>query len=300
MATRDWGLLLLLSLPWGLSFLFYRMLAAELPPLLVSLGRVGIAAAAMSLLLQARGESLFGARALWGPFLIIGLLNNAIPFTLFAFAETRITGGTAAILNATTPIFAVLLAHALTGTEKLTVRRGVGTLFGFAGVAVLVGPDAWSSLSSGNLIAEASCLLASLTYAYAAIFSRRFRGVSPLLIATGQTVGSTLILLPVALVFDPPWLLGSLSLSGWGAMLGISLLSTAFGYVLYFRILVTAGPTNLMLVTFLTPVTAILAGYVALGEAVTPMALVGMALIAAGLAAIDGRVFRLIGGGSRP
>jgi drug/metabolite transporter (DMT)-like permease len=131
MSATDWALLVLLSIPWGISFLFYRVLAAELPPLTVSLGRVGLAALAMNVILQARGESLFGARRLWGAMLVMGILNNVIPFTLFAYGETRITSGLASILNAMTPIFTVLVARLASRAERLTVGRVLGVALGF-------------------------------------------------------------------------------------------------------------------------------------------------------------------------
>jgi drug/metabolite transporter (DMT)-like permease len=293
MAASEWALLVLLSVPWGGSFLFYRMLAAELPPLVVSLGRVGFAAFAMQVILRARGESLFEARKLWPAMLVMGLLNNAIPFTLYAYGEIRVTRGLASILNATTPIVTVLVARLLARDERITRGRAVGVALGFAGVAVLVGPDALAGLASDDLVPKLACLFAPVSYAFAAVYGRRFRGASPLLIATGQVTASALILAPIAAIIDPPWLMGPLSLQGWLAMLGISLICTSFAYVLYFRILATAGPTNLMLVTFLTPITAILLGNLVLGEMIGPTALTGLALIGAGLAAIDGRLPRL-------
>jgi len=292
MTAADWGLLVLLSVPWGGSFLFFRILAAELPPLLVALGRVGFAAFAVQVILRARGESLFEARKLWPAMFVMGLLNNAIPFTLFAYAEIHVTGGLASILNATTPIFTVLAAR-LMAAEAITPGRAAGIALGFAGVVVLVGPDALAGFASEDLVPKLACLLAPVSYAVAAVFARRFRGTSPMLIAAGQVTASTLILAPIAAIVDPPWLMGPLSLQGWMAMLGISLICTAFAYVLYFRILATAGPTNLTLVTFLTPITAILLGNLILGETIGPSALAGMALIGAGLAAIDGRLPRL-------
>ncbi len=290
MTASDWGLLVLLSVPWGGSFLFFRVLAAELPPLLVSLGRVGFAAFAMLVILRARGESLFEARKLWPAMFVMGLLNNAIPFTLYAYGEIHVTSGLASILNATTPIFTVLVARLLAQDERITLGRAAGVVLGFAGVAVLVGPDALAGFAADDLVPKLACLLAPVSYAFAAVYGRRFQDVSPLLIATGQVTARTLILAPIAAIVDPPWLMGSLSLQGWVAMLGISLLCTAFAYVLYFRILATAGPTNLTLVTFLTPITAILLGNLVLGETIGPTALAGLALIGAGLAAIDGRL----------
>lgn len=291
MTRKEWLLLITLSIPWGGSFLFFKVLVDELPPLTVAFGRVALAALALNAVLALRGTSLIRFRRSWGAFLAMGLLNNAIPFTLFAWGETRIPSGLAAVFNATTPVFAVLLAHAI-GAERLTWPRLAGVAAGFLGVAVLVGPGALAGGGGGVLAGEAACLLAALTYALASLYGRRFRDIPPVVAATGQITGAALALLPLAAILDRFWTLPNPSGAAWASLLGISLLCTAFAYLLYFRILATAGSTNLMLVTFLVPVTALLLGHLVLGEAITANAVAGMALIAVGLAAIDGRLLR--------
>ena len=212
----------------------------------------------------------------------MGTLNNVIPFTLIVFGETRIASGLASILNATTPLLTVIAAHFLTTSERLTWGKPVGVLFGLIGVAVLIGPDALSGLGGGDWIGEVSCLLAAVTYGFAGIYGRRFKGVPPLKVATGQITASTIILLPIAAVVDRPWTLPAPDLYVWAALAGIALLSTALAYMLYFRILATVGATNLLLVTFLLPISALLLGVLALGETITVRALVGMLLIGTG------------------
>jgi drug/metabolite transporter (DMT)-like permease len=300
MGATEWVLLLILSVLWGGSFFFFKVLVAELPPFTVVLGRVAFAALALNLLLFARRDSMPRDPRLWAAFVIMGLLNNLIPFTLIVFGETRISSGLASILNATTPIFTVLAAHALTSNEKLSWGKGWGVLFGFLGVAVLIGPTALSSLGHGDIIGEVSCLGAALTYAFAGIFGRRFRGIPPLKVATGQITASTIVLIPIAAVVDAPWTLPAPSVNVWLAFAGIALFSTALAYILYFRILATAGATNLLLVTFLLPVSAMALGVAVLGETVTWQALAGMALIGAGLVAIDGRAWTALQNASRP
>jgi drug/metabolite transporter (DMT)-like permease len=191
-------------------------------------------------------------------------------------------------------LFTVIAAHFLTTSERLTWGKAVGVLFGLAGVTVLMGPGTLSGLGGGDVIGEGSCLLAAVTYGLAGIYGRRFKGVPPLKVATGQITASTLILLPVAVVVDRPWMLPPPDLHVWAALAGVALLSTALAYMLYFRILATAGATNLLLVTFLLPISALLLGVFALGETITARALFGMALIGAGLAAIDGRVWKAV------
>ena len=289
MGAPEWLALFALSGLWGGSFFFFKVLVAELPPFTVVLGRVAIAALALNLLLWARRDPLRLPTGQWGPFLVLGLINNVIPFSLIAFGETRITSGEAAILNATTPIFTILVAHFATSDEKLTPARSLGVLFGFLGVGVLIGREALAGFGQGDLVGDGACLLAAAVYGLGALYGRRFKGLPPLKIATGQVSASSLILIPLAVLVDRPWTLPAPSTGAWMALLALALLSTAVAYLLYFRILAVAGATNIVLVTFLLPASALALGAVFLGEAVTAGALGGMALIGLGLAAIDGR-----------
>ncbi len=295
MGTAEWALLILLSALWGGSFFFYKVLVAVLPPFTVVLARVGLAALILNAWLLACHDPLPRSRRLWAQFLVMGLLNNAIPFSLIAFGEVRIASGLASILNATTPIFTVIAAHALTDNEKATPSRLAGVLFGFAGTTMLVGPAAMRGFGSGSLVGEAACLLAAISYAFAGIYGRRFSGLAPLKVATGQITASTVVLLPVAAVADRPWTLPPPGIAVWLSVLGIALLCTAFAYIVYFRLLAAAGATNLLLVTFLLPISSLLLGWFVLGETVAPSAFAGMALIGFGLAAIDGRPARRLG-----
>jgi len=319
MTGRVWLLLIALSILWGGSFFFSEVALAELGPLTVVLGRVGFAALALIGLVYLTGHRLPSGWGLWGAFLVMGALNNLIPFSLIVWGQTAITGGLAAILNATTPLFTVVLAHILTRDERLTPAKLAGVAAGFLGVAIMIGPEVLGGLGIGGLgigglgigglgismLAQLAVLAAALSYAFAGIYGRRFRDTPPLVTATGQVTASTILLCPLALMVDQPW---SLALPGpaiawaitWeiaGALLGLGLLSTAAAYVIYFRILASAGATNLLLVTFLIPVSAILLGVMVLSEQLTAAQLAGMGLIAIGLAAIDGRVLRWFGGG---
>jgi len=219
----------------------------------------------------------------------MALLNNVVPFVLYAWAETRVTSGVAAILNAFTPIATALVLHGF-GAERLTRLRVAGVALGFAGVAVLVGPDLRTL--GGDLLADLACLGATVCYGFAALWSRRLRHVAPLQAAAGQIVCSTFLLIVPTLLIDRPWLLPMPGMTVWLNLFGIALLSTAVAYVIFFRILAVAGAANLMLVTFLIPVSALAIGVAFLGEPITMQALGGMGLIAAGLATIDGRLLR--------
>ena len=295
MTIREWGLLLCLSVLWGGSFFFVGIAVKELPALTVVVSRVVLAALALLAVIRFLGVKLPTDGSAWKAFFGMGLLNNAIPFTLIVWGQTHIASGVASILNAATPLFTVVVAHFLTADEKMTGRRLVGVTTGLVGVAVMIGGAALQSLGV-NVAAQLACLAAALSYACAGVFGRRFKlmGVTPMATATGQVVASSLLLLPVAMLVDRPWMLTAPSAGTLAALLGLALLSTAVAYVLYFRILATAGATNLLLVTFLIPVSAILLGTLVLGEALEAKHIIGMALIGFGLAAIDGRPWRML------
>ena len=292
MGGAEWGMLSALSLVWGGSFFFYKVLVQALPPFTVVLGRMGIAAVALNLWLLARRERLPMEPRLWGGLFVLGLLNNVIPYSCFAFSELRISSGLAAILNATTPVFGVLVGALLRTGQPFTTTRGLAVLFGFIGVAVLIGPAGLKG--GGDFPSELACLLASVSYAFAGFYARRFSWMGPLKVTTGQTTAAALISLPLAAVADRFWTLPSPGAGVWGAMFVIALLSTAFAYFLYFRILERADPTDLMLATFLVPISALLLGFLFLHEPVQPQAFGGMAMIGLSLAAIDGRFLRKV------
>lgn len=291
MTGRDWAILLLLSVLWGGSFLFLALALRELPPITVMLLRVAGGAVPLLAFLLLRGERLPSGLRIWAMLIVLGLLNNALPFVLYAFAQLRIESGLASILNATTPLWGVLVAHLFTTDERATIPKIVGVLIGFAGVGVMVGSG---GRLGGEAIAILMCLGATLSYAFAAVYARRFRplGIAPLSVATGQLIGASLLLFPFSLVLEQPWRVPVPTAETWWAIAGFALICTSFAYWLYFRLLETAGATNALLVTFLIPVTAILLGVLVLGEALAPRHYAGMALIALGLAAIDGRLLR--------
>ena len=295
MNARVWAMLITLSVLWGGSFFFVAVALREIPPLTLVALRVAIAAAALLLALRARGIVLPRGRAVLVACLGMGLLNNAIPFGLIVWGQQHIASGLAAILNATTPLFTVLVAHALTA-EKATPARLAGVAIGFAGVLVMLGPGLLGGLTPGGWAAVA-ILGAALSYAFAGVWGRRFGalGVPPLGAAAGQTLASSAMMLPLALAVDAPWALPIPSATVVLATLALGLLSTACAYWLYFRILAAAGPVNLLLVTLLIPVTALLLGVLVLGEALSLRQCLGMAAIAAGLVILDGRPVAALG-----
>ncbi len=295
MSAPEWAMLLSLSVLWGGSFFFTHVALSALPPFTLVVLRVGLAALILNAIVPLAGSRMPREARVWAAFLGMGLLNNVVPFCLIVWGQTHIASGLAAILNATTPLFTVVAAHALTSDERMTGNRLAGVLIGLGGVVVMVGPVVLAGLGT-DLLAQVAVLGAAVSYAFAGIFGRRFRrmGVPPMATAAGQVTASALLLLPVALVVDRPWTLPMPGASVWGAVLGIAALSTALAYVLYFRILASAGATNLLLVTFLIPVSAIMLGALVLGERLDPRHDLGMALIGCGLIAIDGRLLKQV------
>ncbi len=288
MSGFNWFLLIVLSILWGAAFFFNKLVVGEIPPLTATLGRVGIAALLLVVVSRAAGVSLQGPVRAWPAFLLLGLLHNVLPFSLILWGQQHIASGLASILNATTPLFTILVAHFATSDDKLTGARAAGLIAGFLGVVIMIAPDLRQAFDA-NVAAQFACLLAALIYGFAGVYARRFKREQPLAIATGQLVASTLILLPVAALIDRPWLLSVPSAQAWWALGGLAVLSTALAFIVYFRILNSAGATNALLVTFLVPVSAILLGATILSERLALHHFLGMAAIALGLAAIDGR-----------
>jgi drug/metabolite transporter (DMT)-like permease len=295
MNRSDWGTLIVLALIWGAAFLFIGVAVRHVPPLTYVWLRLAIAAAAMWAFLRWKGARLDLPRSAWGSILLLALLNNALPFSLFGWGQTHIASGLAAILNATTPIWGVVVAHLFTGDERMTPRKLVGVLLGFGGVALMIGPSLLSNLGSSAL-AQLACVIASLSYALAAVWARRFRkqGLSPLTVTTGQLSAGAVLMLPLMLVVDRPWTIAMPPVTAWASIVALAVVCSAFGYVLYFRLIDRAGATNALLVTLLVPPVAILLGTLFLAEVLAPQDFAGLTLIALGLAAIDGRLLNLL------
>ena len=296
MNRSDWGTLLVLALIWGAAFLFIGVAVRHVPPLTYVWLRLAIAAAAMWAFLRFKGTALDLPRSAWGSILLLALLNNALPFTLFGWGQTHIASGLASILNATTPIWGVVVAHLFTRDELLTPRKLAGVLLGFGGVALMIGPSLLTNLGSSAL-AQLACVTASLSYALAAVWARRFRkqGLSPLTVTTAQLTAGAAMMLPLALIVDQPWTMAMPPLTAWGSIVALAVVCSAFGYVLYFRLIDSSGATNALLVTLLVPPVAILLGSLFLAEVLAPQDFAGLALIALGLAAIDGRLLSAFG-----
>jgi drug/metabolite transporter (DMT)-like permease len=290
MNRGDWAILMFLALIWGAAFFFIHVAVTHVAPLTYVWLRLTIAAAGLLVWMRWKGEKLSLPLPVWGMMLVLALLNNVAPFALFGWAQQHIASGLASILNATTPIWGVVVAHIATSDEKITPAKLIGVVIGFAGVATMIGPDLLTS--GGSLLPQLACILASLCYALAGVWARRFKpmGLKPLKVATAQLLVGALIMTPVSLTVGQPWVDGSPSLAALGAITALALGCTAFAYVLYFRLIDSAGAINATLVTLLVPPVAILLGALFLGELLTGGQFMGLAFIALGLAVIDGRL----------
>lgn len=288
MDRQSWLLLIILSVLWGGSFFFAGLALRELPPMTVALARVGLAAALIYPVFKLQGGTLPTTVSGWKPFIVMGLFNNIIPFSLIFAGQVRISSGLASVLNATTPLFTVLVLASF-GDERLIARRVVGVLIGLYGVYILRDPDHVQSTS--QIIGMLFCLGGALSYGFGGLWGRRqFNNVPPLTTSTCQLISSSIIMIFIAAAVDQPWRLPMPGLTTWAALFGLAALSTALAYIIFFRILARAGASNVMLVTLLIPVTAILLGVLVLGEPLSMRDIAGALVIAASLLVIDGRV----------
>lgn len=292
MRAREWGLLVGLSMLWGSAFFFTDVIVRELSTFMIVFLRVALAALVLILILPMMGLRMPRDDAAWRTFFLLGLLTNVAPFCLVAWGQLRVASSVASILNATAPFATLLLGHFWTGEERLSVRKVLGLVAGVMGIAVLLGEGWNAGVSTADGLAYFACLGAAICYALAAIIGRfRHVGDPPIVRAAGQLVAASILLLPAVIVFDDPLALRLPSWSGLGAVVALAVLSTALAYVVYFQLLKATGATNLLLVTFLAPVSSIILGLMFLADDFGGREFGGFFLIAIGLLIIDGRVF---------
>lgn len=300
LGTREWLLLIVLSVLWGSSFFFSAIAVKQIEPFTLAFLRMALAALTLGVVALAMRVTLPKGRAVWEGFIFLGIFGTAVPFSLIYWGQTEISGGLTSILNATIPLFTILIAHFTTADEKLSARRVAGVLAGMAGVAVIIGPSALSGAGESALLAEAAILGAALCYASVSIFGKRYREVPPVVIACAQLAIGAIAILPVMLVFGDPFGGPVPDAATIAAVAAIALLSTALAFILYFQILAAAGATNVVLVTLLVPVSAILLGSLILGETLALRHFAGLAFIALGLIVIDGRLLNYFRGTRAP
>jgi len=290
LSLRGYLYIAFLSVLWGASFFFVKLTLREMTPFTIVLVRVGVSAVVLMVLVYATGKKMPSSPGIWGAFFVMGALNNLVPFSLTIWGQQYVESSVASILTASAPVFSVILAHFLTSEERMTPSRVTGVLLGLSGVAILIGFDSLQS-SGLKVPGEAALLGAGLCYTFSAIYGRRFRGMSPLVVASGVLTGAAVMMIPPVFILENPLSLtpGTTTLA---ALAGLTLLSTTMAYVFYYKTLAITGPTNLLLVTFLIPVNAVFLGVVVLGETLEPSAIAGMVFIFAALVVTDGRLFR--------
>jgi drug/metabolite transporter (DMT)-like permease len=290
--ARTAQLLLFLSIIWGGSFFFTGAAIRELPPLTVALARVTLGAAFLLPFFKMLGGTWPKTFAGWMPFLGMGILNNVIPFSLQAAAQLYVSSGVTSVLNATTPVFGVIVLAAF-GDERLIARRAIGVAVGLIGVIVLRGVSV--GMNGGETLGILLGLGGALSYGFAGLWGRRMLANVPSInSATCQLICSTAIMLILASAIERPWDLPMPSTTAVLALVGLAAISTSLAYIVFFTILRRSGATNTLLVTLLIPVTAILLGHFVLGEPLHTREIVGAVIIGSALLVIDGRVFGLL------
>ena len=291
LTAQGWILILMLGLIWGASFLFARIAVLEMPPLTLVFARVAIAAFVLNLFLMLKNNAFEHTTSLWTNFAMMGVLNNIIPFALIFYGQTEIGAGLAAIVNAMTPIWTIIIANFTTSDETFTRNKLIGIALGFIGVAVLIGSSAFSGLGA-SVWGQIAVLGATISYGFAGVFGRRFANVPPIQTARGQLTSSSLIMLPVFLLVDQPWTLDMPSATAIAAVVALAVVCTALAYILFFKILSISGAVNVSLVTFVVPPSAIILGFVVLNEQLELRQIIGMMIILTGLIVIDGRLLK--------
>jgi len=290
---QGWLVIAILSILWGGAFFLIEVGLRSYPPLTLVFARLALAVPPMLLVMRLMGERLPANRRSWLLLTVVGALNCALPFALFFWGQQYLDSGYASILNATTPLWGVITAHFLTVDEKATPPRILGVLVGMVGITVMVGPEAMKGLS-GNLLAQIACLVSTIFYSFAAIYGRRLSqsALTPMAVATGQTITAALLMIPLVLIVDQPWTIALPSAESTFAAVTLALFSTALAYTLYFRLIDRSGASNAQLVAFLMPILAVILGILFLGETLNTGQIGGAALIAVGLVILDGRLFR--------
>ncbi|WP_299896652.1 DMT family transporter [uncultured Ruegeria sp.] len=286
LSQRAWAELIFLAVIWGASFVAIRIALDSIPVITSVLHRTFWAMLVLWLVAWAKGLSLPRSRRIWGAFLIMGLLNNVIPFSLMAWGQLYIDSGLTAILNATTAIFGVLVAALFFKDERLTQARVIGVFLGFLGVSIIIGIQTFTSFSLQNT-AQLAVLAGTLSYAFAAAWARyHLSDLHPVVAAAGMLTGSTLLILPLTLMTDgvPTLALPAVT---WAAIGYYAIVATAGAYLLYYRVLAMAGSGNLMLVTLVIPPVAIVLGAILRNEALPSNAYFGFVILAMGLLVLN-------------
>lgn len=291
MSTAAWLILLLLAALWGASFIFSKVAVSQVTPLTLVLARVLLAAITLNVICFMTGVRLLTSRKAWFDYFVMGLLNNVIAFSLIFWGQQSIDASLSAILTGATPFFTVLIAGLVLADERFSTAKIIGLIIGFAGVVLVIGPRHMLGLGE-HLLAELAIVGAALAYGFSGVWGRRFAGENPLATATGQLTAASIMMIPIAFYFERPLELGPFSTPVIGSVLALAIVSTAFAYLLFFKVLKMAGATNTSLVTMLVPVFTVLIAVPMLGETIDALKLLGLFVIGIGLAVLDGRIVK--------
>lgn len=275
--ATDLALLLLLATLWGGSYSFIKIGVETIPPVTLIAARTLIAGAVLLAVIRWRGLSLPPDPVIWRRFLIQAVLNSAVPFTLIAWAETSVDAGLASILNAGSPIFAFLLSMLLFRSEAAAGRKLFGVAVGMLGVCLIIGAEALSGFGR-ELWAQLALVAAAACYGGAALFGRNFKGLDPIMPAAGSLLCGALVLTPLSLAVDRPWLLAP-SQASIAALVALALVSTALAFVIYFRLIARLGSVGATSVAYLRVPTGVAIGMIVLGETLAPTAWIGLVLV---------------------
>lgn len=289
MPLRYWALIILLGAVWGCSFLFNAILIREISPLWVSAGRVTIGAAICWVFFLATRKPLPRDWSLYPQFLVLGILNYAIPFALFPYAEMTVASSIVGVINGLTPMTTVIVSQLWPGGEKATWNKSIGVLVGFLGAIILASPS-FGEGASAQVVGLLAALTATICYALTLNYARRFKNVDSTVTASASLTGAALVMIPIALLFSGVPVITRIET--WGSLFGIAVFSTSFSFLLVYWLLPRVGATNISLNTFITPISAILLGVLILHERFSPIHIVGIVVIFLGLVFIDGRLVK--------
>ena len=292
MQNKDWLWLILLSIIWGSSFMFIKIGLRELSPFAMLYGRLVLAGFFMLVACRIAGVALPTDRKLLLRLTFLGAINTALPFFLVAWAQQHIDSATASILNATSPVFVMILAHFFTDDEKLTLRKIIGVLLGIAGILAMVFPSVKNGIVLAGM-AQAAMLCATFNYAVAGIYARRFKALNPMQVSTVSLLGAGLLLSPF-LYWNKLPSLADLHLQTMFAVVMLAIFCTGVAFIIYYRVIASAGATNALLVTLMIPVSALSFSSFLLGEQLKVYDVIGMLLIFSGLLIIDGRIMQYL------
>lgn len=295
MTAFQWLLILTVAMFWGGSYFFTAVAIRELPPFTIVMARYVVSAPIMICLIILLGQRLPWQAGIWKFGCVLALLNQIVPFSLIAWGQGHIPGAVASILNAVGPIITLVLAHFLTHDDRMTPQRVIGVVLGFAGLVIMIGVSALRAFDV-NILAQLACVLATVSYAIANIWARNVykSGIKPTEVVCAQSVCAGVMLFPLLMVVDQPWTLPLPSVQVWLALLCLGVFSATLGHLIFFKALSLTSATNISLVSYFMPVSAILLGVTFLGETLETRHVIGMCVILAGLAIMDGRLFALL------